>query len=222
MSRLDRFLASTNWLDFYPHACQTILPKPVSDHCPILLYSRIDRWDPTPFHFELMWLEEKHFPALVRECWSKLRVEGWASYRLASKLKHLKRNIKDWVKSSFGDVLKSKENILYEIQAIDKKKEMDRLLPEEVLRRLSLKEESLKKVREEEIKWKQRSRCQWLKEGDMNTKFFHGMASTRSRTNRICYLLDGNVRLDDREEIVDDIINYFSSLYSKENRASLL
>lgn len=59
MSRLDRFLISGEWAEMYPQVVKVALPKPTSDHCPIVLDSRVISWGPKPFCFELMWLEEK-------------------------------------------------------------------------------------------------------------------------------------------------------------------
>lgn len=58
MSKLDIFLVSAYWMKLYSEVCQLTLPKPALDHCSILLDSTCDRWGPTPFRFELMWLEE--------------------------------------------------------------------------------------------------------------------------------------------------------------------
>lgn len=46
MSRLDRFLVFSEWLELYLDVCQIALPKPASDHCPIFLNSNCKRWGP--------------------------------------------------------------------------------------------------------------------------------------------------------------------------------
>ena len=60
-SRLDRFLVSENWEGHFTGVVQCVLPKPVSNHSPILSNKGDVRRDPMPFKFENMWLEEKGF-----------------------------------------------------------------------------------------------------------------------------------------------------------------
>jgi hypothetical protein len=42
----------------------------------------------------------------------------------------------------------------------------------------------------EEMLWLQRSRIEWLREGDRNTRFFHNKAVWRAKKNRIKSLKD--------------------------------
>ena len=60
-SRLDRFLATDNCDSMFNGVVQGILPRPVSDHFPILLEGGGLKRGPSPFRFESMWLEERGF-----------------------------------------------------------------------------------------------------------------------------------------------------------------
>ncbi|RVW67644.1 hypothetical protein CK203_063068 [Vitis vinifera] len=56
-SRLDRFLVNEEWDSHFGDARQFLLPRPVSDHFPILMDGGGLRRGPTPFRFENMWLK---------------------------------------------------------------------------------------------------------------------------------------------------------------------
>ena len=67
----------------------------------------------------------------------------------------------------------------------------------------------------EEIWWAQRSRVQWLSEGDRNTKYFYHCASERRRKNTISGLWSENVNwCDDRASIATIAISYFKDIYT--------
>jgi hypothetical protein len=53
----------------------------------------------------------------------------------------------------------------------------------------------------EEIMWKKRSRIEWLRDGDRNTRFFHRKASGRRKRNKIVKLRrnDGSFATDEEE-----------------------
>jgi hypothetical protein len=69
----------------------------------------------------------------------------------------------------------------------------------------------------EEIMWKKRSRIEWLRDGDRNTRFFHRKASGRRKRNRIVKLRrnDGSFATDE-EEIKRRTQLFFESLYRED------
>ncbi|RVW51702.1 hypothetical protein CK203_066562 [Vitis vinifera] len=103
-SRLDRFLVSNEWEDHFSGTVQCVLPKPVSDHFPILLDGGGVWSGLMPFRFENMWLKEEGFKEKVQEWWVGLNFSGFASFVLTSKLKALKPLLRNWNKLEFGKV----------------------------------------------------------------------------------------------------------------------
>ena len=70
----------------------------------------------------------------------------------------------------------------------------------------------------EEMMWMQRSRVDWLKEGDRNTKFFHRRAKWRARKNRIKKLIDAaGAAHTDHATMAAMVSDYFSTLFTADN-----
>lgn len=70
-------------------------------------------------------------------------------------------------------------------------------------------------LREEEIHWKQKAKCKWLKEGDNNTKFFHKVACSKKQKNMVTRIKIQGVDMMDVEVIKEEADCFFSKLYSK-------
>jgi hypothetical protein len=73
-----------------------------------------------------------------------------------------------------------------------------------------LKRQLEERQKHEAILWKQKSRVQWLKEGEWNKKFFHKSMMHKRYINCITKLEDdqGNL-IPDHESLEDELINYY-------------
>lgn len=87
------------------------------------------------------------------------------------------------------------------------------------LSRIAKVEHIIEKILDqEEIFWKQRSRVNWLKHGDRNTKFSHATAFTQRKTNMIEGLVNSNDEWCSETQGMADITSEcFSSLFSSSN-----
>ena len=103
-SRLESFLVSADWEEFFPDMIQKMLPRPISDHFPISLETSVCVRGKSPFRFENMWLNCEGFADLIKEWWGKVQVQGFASYIVAKKLLFIKEKLKTWNREVFGDI----------------------------------------------------------------------------------------------------------------------
>jgi hypothetical protein len=72
-------------------------------------------------------------------------------------------------------------------------------------------------LREEELKWYQRSKAKHLLEGDSNTKYFHLLANGRHRKNRIYQLEDVGRTISGDEELKKYNTPFYKGLFGPPN-----
>lgn len=90
-----------------------------------------------------------------------------------------------WNNEVFGDVEWKKLLLLDDISRWDRKEGEEGLDSSELVERKEAQRNLERILEMEEIMWRQKSRVQWLKEGDNDTKFFHKMDSVRATKSHI-------------------------------------
>ena len=185
MSRIDRVLISEEWSQIWGENALWVLPRDVSDHCPLVLKNGGWDWRPKPFRFNNFWLQNHKFKGVVEEALRGHDVSGWMSYVLKENLKGLKATIKEWNKEEYGGTEDRVERLVEDIRGLDELGEERRLSEEEVVSRKSKFEELWKLLKAKDALIVQRSKSKWLKEGDTNSKYFLNSVKLRKSRNSI-------------------------------------
>ncbi|KAK1598491.1 hypothetical protein QYE76_048259 [Lolium multiflorum] len=137
---------------------------------------------------------------------------------LKAKLTRLSSSLDVWGRNTFGSVQKEIRELEYRLGVMQSS--TDRHGPSEeeslVVGRLSAL------YQREETMWRQRSRVQWLAEGDKNTRFFHLRASQRKKKNRVARLKkpDGSFTEDDGE-MAQLTGEFYEDLYRSEGVSNM-
>ncbi|KAJ6333872.1 hypothetical protein OIU78_010889 [Salix suchowensis] len=164
------------------------------------------------FKFLNQWAKHEDFLDIVRCVWNQ-RIVGNPLFQFTTKLSMLK--------IQFGRKHQhSTSHIAYRVfRAKGAWEEAQRLLDSEPSNvgyksaERYLAEDYMNLCKEEEAFFRQRSRVQWLKLGDQNTKFFHRSLIHRTARNSIGKLQDANGRTyTDRDTIGNMAVTYFSNL----------
>jgi hypothetical protein len=215
MSRIDRFLISSDWEDMYPDVVQKLLPRPLSDHFPLLLEVGSVVRGKSPFRFENMWLHDEGFVDRVAAWWSNYSFGGPPSLVLARKLKALKEDLKRWNYHVFGNVNVKQQQLFCELEVLNSKEMQGGLSSTERDLRGSLLLELDKLAHFEKTSWRQKSRVLWLKEGDNNTKFFHKIANSNKRRNLMEKLEVDGILYSEDSIIRDKAVQFYENLYTE-------
>ncbi|XP_026420164.1 uncharacterized protein LOC113316160 [Papaver somniferum] len=104
LERLDRCFLNQIVENLCPKFYVNNLPRDSSDHWPMHIgFNYEDTCMPRPFHFMAMWIEDPTIRDITANSWS-VNVIGSPAYKLRAKLLSSKKGLRDWNKSSFGNI----------------------------------------------------------------------------------------------------------------------
>ena len=158
----------------------------LSDHAPIILTTGMSKPTGKPqFKFELGWLTRDGFMEMVKRIWDK-PVDGVTPVqRWNNKLRNLRTHLRGWARHTTGLLKKEKARLSAIIDELEEIAEKQPLTTQQIELKSQSNASLAKLLREEEIKWYQRSKAKFILQGDSNTRYFHNVANGRHRKNLI-------------------------------------
>jgi len=128
---------------------------------------------------------EKGFSKMVEDRWVSYVTQGSALQKMKVKLKCLKGDLKIWNRDVYGNLHKTKEGILKEIEVLDCKDCVEDLMDPDKLRRYDLVGKLLLTDKKIDSLICQKARACWFKNGDSCTKFYNSSLRWRRLRNEV-------------------------------------
>ncbi|XP_077228479.1 uncharacterized protein LOC143861436 [Tasmannia lanceolata] len=213
MAKLDRSLVNEEWLHSCPNSFTEFFPPGISDHSPFIVSCfNHQSLGPRPFKFMDMWLADKSLYPIVERAWNH-KVKGNPMFSFIQKLKVVKNQIKEWNREVFGRIDIQVPIIRKSLLKIQASIEQDPASPHLLDQEAKIRVDLLKFSSLEKSFLKQKSRAQWLKLGDSNSKFFYSHLKVRQNKNNILAMKRGDgTQTTDPVEISSILINHFSKI----------
>lgn len=182
---LDRAVGNEDWHHCFSHTNVEYLRLWGSDHRPILTrFLSVRRPGQRGFKFDKRWLGRNGFRDSILQGWNDPTL--FDRDDLHERIARCRKFISRWKRANPSNAAKKIEEIKDQLE----RAQLDDDFSQEAI--LNLKWNLCSAFREEELYWKQKSRANWLREGDQNTKFFHATTKQRRARNQVTKLRRSN------------------------------
>ena len=130
-------------------------------------------------------------------------------------------NLMQWNKEEFGHIEKRKKRLWARLEGIQK------VLATPGKRHLLKLEKKLQTelestLNQEEIMWFQRSREEWIRSGESNTRFYHAATTVRKNRKKVDSLKNDRAEWISEPSRIEEVVqDYFQSLFREEVQVGL-
>ncbi|KAL2929297.1 LINE-1 retrotransposable element ORF2 protein, partial [Bienertia sinuspersici] len=192
MSKIDRCLINSEWMDMAPNSMVHYPAVNCSDHSPgVISLDQVASTGNKPFMFYDMWCKHENFTEKVKEAWI-FQGKGTPMYVVVQKQKRVKQSMKILNKLCYSQI----EERYHEAQKQLLKVKVDIQTDPSDCHLIQKEKEAVnqfKSMKEAYEKFMyQRAKVLWLKEGDSNTRFFYRSIKKRKFQQRILEIKDRN------------------------------
>ena len=210
--RLDRGVVNSNWCEIFPQAELVVEASTISDHAVLMVFLRGNKYfrrkEPR-FRHEASWYAVKEYQETILCAWNCdiERNDRWA--QVNQKLSNCQRGILEWRVTAGGSPQKQISSLRKKLNMVQGSEGIqageDAILLQKEINSL---------LDQEDMKWRQRAKADWLRLGDRNTKFFHDSATQRRKKNQILKIKDERgTTWETPEKIKVAFVDYFTNLF---------
>nr|VDD33257.1 unnamed protein product [Brassica oleracea] len=212
--KLDRFLVNNTTISAYPHVVASFLPPDISNHTPCLLNLALSlpKAGTYPYKFQNYLTKHLGFALLIIDAWIHAGSVCHTLSQLCWKLKQIKIELKQINRENYSKIQERVTEThsllqIVQVQALQNPSTINF----QAERDLHHKWNFLREI--EELYFRQKSRINWLREGDFNTTYFHRICQVRSSYNAIRAFLNGlGVWITDPVEMSLLAVSHFGSV----------
>ncbi|KAL4592668.1 hypothetical protein LXL04_005671 [Taraxacum kok-saghyz] len=213
LSKLDRFFVCPNFMNGFPSAAVTTLPREYSDHSPFILKTDYLDFGKPSFRFFNSWLFREGFDDVVTNAWNSFSRERSDDRYLADKLRFVKQAIKDWRHREFDRENKELVDLKLKVDNIEMQAEERMLTSDELEERRNCKQRIQEHERMTRLDLQQKSRIKWIKDGDENSKFYHNFIKIKNRKNNMHGLMVNGSWTTDCNTLKKEAFDFFSNKF---------